>query len=109
MAFLEKDFVSFSKWLNRKVEPSLKCLITSCFEIAHNFRLLHSSGLCYMDISLNNVFFNPKNGDIKIGDTDNIVINGQEGSIWGTPRFMAPEIIVHKKYPNEQTDLYSLS
>ncbi len=109
MPFLQSDFISFSKWLTRKVEPTLKVLITSCFEIAHNFRLLHSSGLCYMDISLNNVFFNPKNGDIRIGDTDNIVINGQEGSIWGTPRFMAPEIMIYKKYPNEQTDLYSLS
>jgi eukaryotic-like serine/threonine-protein kinase len=110
MLLKEEKYKTFSLWLNRKVEPSFRVLITACFELAHNFRLLHAQGLCYSDISLNNVFFDPSTGDIRIGDTDNIVINGQPSNVGGTPRFMAPELVYDKEAsPNAQTDLFSLS
>jgi serine/threonine protein kinase len=106
----EDRFKSFSLWLSRKIEPTFKVLLTSCFEICQNFHVLHSKGLCYQDLSLNNIYFDPKNGDIRIGDTDNIVVNGSnKGNVIGTPKFMAPEVITGNALPNTQTDLYSLA
>ena len=103
-------FKSFSLWLSRKINPTFRVLITACFEICRNFHILHSKGLCYQDLSLNNLYFDPLNGEIKIGDTDNIIINGSEkGNVLGTPKFMAPEIITCNSLPSTQTDLYSLA
>ncbi len=110
MSMKESRFKSFSLWLSRKIDPSFKALLTACYELVQSFHLLHSKGLCYQDLSLNNIYFDPKNGDIRIGDTDNIVINGEnKGNVIGTPKFMAPEIIVEQALPNTQTDLYSLA
>jgi serine/threonine protein kinase len=110
MSMKDSRFKSFSLWLSRKIDPSFKALLTACFELVQSFHLLHSKGLCYQDLSLNNIYFDPKNGEIRIGDTDNIVINGEDkGNVIGTPKFMAPEIIVGKALPNTQTDLYSLA
>ena len=110
MPFKEEKYNTFTLWLNRKVEPTFRTLITAGFELARNFRLLHAQGLCYSDISLGNVFFDPSIGDIRIGDTDSIVVNGQPSNVSGTPRFMAPELVYDKDAsPNEQTDLFSLS
>lgn len=110
MSRKDNRFKSFSLWLSRKVEPTFKVLLTSCFEICQNFHILHSKGLCYQDLSLNNLYFDPANGDIRIGDTDNIVVNGSnKGNVIGTPKFMAPEVITGNTLPNTQTDLYSLA
>jgi len=110
MSMKDSRFKSFSLWLSRKINPSFKALLTACFELVQSFHLLHSKGLCYQDLSLNNIYFDPENGEIRIGDTDNIVINGEDkGNVIGTPKFMAPEIIIGKALPNTQTDLYSLA
>lgn len=110
MPFKETRYKSFSLWMGRRVEPSFRVLITSCLQLAHNFFLLHLKGLCYRDISLNNIFFDPSNGDIRIGDTDNIIVDGEnKGNILGTPKFMAPEIVQGRALPSVQTDLFSLS
>ena len=110
MPLKENRFKSFGLWLSRSIEPSFKVLLTSCYEISQSFHLLHSKGFCYQDLSLNNLYFDPHDGEIRIGDTDNIIINGsKKGSVIGTPKFMAPEIITHKALPNTQTDLYSLA
>ena len=110
MSMKDSRFKSFSLWLSRKINPSFKTLLTACFELVQSFHLLHSKGLCYQDLSLNNIYFDPENGEIRIGDTDNIVINGEDkGNVIGTPKFMAPEIIIGKALPNTQTDLYSLA
>ncbi len=110
MLLKESRFKSFSLWLSRKVEPSFNSLLTACFELAQSFHFLHSMGLCYRDLSLNNIYFDPKTGEIRIGDTDNIVVNGEnKGSVIGTPKFMAPEIITGKSLPDTQSDLFSLA
>ena len=110
MPLKDNSFKSFSLWLARKIDPSFKVLLTACFEISQSFHLLHSKGFCYQDLSLNNLYFDPHSGDIRIGDTDNIIINGSEkGNVIGTPKFMAPEIVTRKWLPNIQTDLYSLA
>jgi len=110
MPILNDKFKSFNLWLNKKIEPTLRLLITTCLELADGFHQLHAMGLCYQDLSLNNIYFDPKIGNILIGDTDNIVINGDNRSnIMGTPKYMAPEIVRGDSKPNTQTDLFSLA
>ena len=42
--------------------------------------------------------------------SDNVSINGKDdSSVYGTPRFMAPEIVVGKAKPSRNTDLFSLA
>ena len=110
MPLKQNRFKSFGLWLSRKINPSFQVLLTACYEITQSFHLLHSKGFCYQDLSLSNLYFDPENGEIRVGDTDNIIINGSErGNVIGTPKFMAPEIVTHKALPNIQTDLYSLA
>ena len=91
MELRESRFKSLNDLMKRKVEPKLHVLTIVGFELAFNFRELHTRGLCYRDISFGNVFFDPKNGEVRICDNDNVDVNGAEGAIGGTPKFMAPE------------------
>ena len=45
-----------------------------------------------------------------ICDNDNVSANGiDNSSVYGTPRFMAPEIVMGRASPSRNTDLYSLA
>jgi serine/threonine protein kinase len=67
-------------------------------------------GYSYRDISFGNLFFDPDTGDVLICDNDNVSANGvNNSSVYGTPRFMAPEIVVGKAKPSRNTDLFSLA
>ena len=109
MPLREERFKGIVDLMKRRVEPSFRALATAGFELAHNYLQLHSRGLCYRDISFGNVFFDPDNGEVRICDNDNVDVNGREGSIGGTPRFMAPELVRGDATPSTQTDLFSLA
>ena len=80
-----------------------------CINIAEAFRSLHSTGYCYKDISSNNIAFNIKTGEVLIFDVDNVVISGKPGEIKGTPKYMAPEVILGITHPNSESDRFSLA
>lgn len=110
MPLLTNNFKGIVALLKRRIEPSFRILTVVGMELAHSFLQLHSKGLCYRDISCGNVFFDPDTGAVRIGDNDNITINGSKtGGVLGTLGFMAPEIVQGKTLPNTQTDLFSLS
>ena len=96
--------------MKRRAEPSFKALCRASFNLTRGYQKLHSLGYSYRDISFGNVFFNPDNGNILICDNDNVSASGDDNSaVYGTPRFMAPEIVIGKAVPSRNTDLYSLS
>lgn len=109
MGLRPNNYFGINHLFNRKVEPTFKILITACFNMANAYFLLHSRGFAYKDISDQNVFFNPKNGDVLICDNDNATYDGTKSVIGGTPRYMAPEIVIGKANPSKLTDLYSLA
>jgi DNA-binding helix-hairpin-helix protein with protein kinase domain len=109
MRLREERFKGIVDLMKRRAEPSFRALATAGFELAHNYLQLHSRGLCYRDISFGNVFFDPVNGEVRICDNDNVDVNGKEGPIGGTPRFMAPELVRGDATPSTQTDLFSLA
>lgn len=110
MPLREPRFHSIVELMKRRVDPSFKTLATAGLDLSHSFLLLHAKGLCYRDISFDNVFFDPASGEILICDNDNVGIDGAtEGDILGTPRFMAPEVVRGEAMPSTHTDLFSLS
>ncbi len=96
--------------MKRRVDPSFRTLILAAMNLVDSFKRLHDKGLCYRDISFGNVFFDHKTGDVLICDNDNIAHETVDNTgVLGTPRFMAPEIVVGAGTPNVASDLYSLS
>ncbi|MBQ1527302.1 MAG: protein kinase [Lachnospiraceae bacterium] len=96
--------------MKRKAEPSFYHLTRAAYNLTQGYHALHKAGYQYRDISFGNVFFDPKTGDVMICDNDNVVPNGTlDGGVYGTPRFMAPEIVRGEKKSSRNTDLYSLA
>jgi eukaryotic-like serine/threonine-protein kinase len=104
-----QEFNGLVDLLAGRIHPSFRALTTAGRQLADSFLQLHSKGLCYRDISHNNVFFNPETGDVLICDNDNVSIVGEEAAVLGTGRFMAPEVVRGEALPNRETDLHSLA
>lgn len=80
------------------------------YQLSSSMHQLHLSGLCYLDISRNNVLIDPFTGEICIIDNDNVGVVGEvQSSILGTAEYMAPEVITSRSEPSIQTDLHSLA
>jgi serine/threonine protein kinase len=110
MALRPNNYKGIVDMMKRRAEPSFYALCRAAFNLTQGYEKLHRMGYSYRDISFGNLFFNPENGDILICDNDNVSVNSQDDSaIYGTPRFMAPEIVVGKAKPSRNTDLYSLA
>ena len=110
MPLRDRRFRSIVDLMKRRIEPSFRALATAGLELAHSYLQLHTRGLCYRDISFGNAFFDPGNGEILICDNDNVTVDNQSHSaVYGTPRFMAPEIVRGEAVPSTQTDLFSLA
>jgi serine/threonine protein kinase len=110
MPLREARYKSIVDMMKRRVEPSFRALATAALELSHSYLQLHAKGLCYRDISFGNAFFDPDSGEVLICDNDNVAVDGAaESSVYGTPRFMAPEIVRGEAQPSTQTDLFSLS
>jgi eukaryotic-like serine/threonine-protein kinase len=103
-------YKGFNDLMRGKIDPSFRAIATAGIELSDSFYKLHAKGLCYCEISFGNIFFNPETGNILICDNDNVDFNNTNpGSVLGTPRFMAPEIVRRQSRPSIETDLFSLA
>lgn len=109
MPLRPKNYKSIVDMMKRKAEPSFYCLCRAAYNLTKGYNALHGKGYSYRDISFGNVFFDPDTGDVLICDNDNVSYNGAKTGIYGTPRFMAPEIVTGKAKPSRNTDLFSLA
>ena len=110
MALRPDGFVGAHLHAGGSLEISLQNVLKACFRLAEAFHQLHLKGLCYKDISLGNLFLEPGSGRILICDNDNVDIDGQgQGSVLGTPGFMAPEVLLGQARPGAASDLFSLA
>jgi DNA-binding helix-hairpin-helix protein with protein kinase domain len=109
MSRLEPSFVSFAQLLGRTEQPPFRAMITIGRHLVEAFEALHATGLCYRDVSFGNLWVDPERGDVAIIDNDNVGVDGGDVFVWGTLRFMAPEVVRRDAFPSSVTDLYSLS
>ncbi|KAA2234959.1 protein kinase domain-containing protein [Salinarimonas soli] len=92
-----------------RIDPPLVVRARTCLSLAESFLHLHAKGLCYQDINFGAVFIEPSSGEICICDNDNVDVNGAPASVYGTKKFMAPEIVRGERMPDAGTDLYSMA
>jgi serine/threonine protein kinase len=108
MELRPKRFKSIVDLMTRRAEPTFKILCRIAFNATKGYEKLHGMGFSYRDISFGNLFFDPDNGDVLICDNDNVSADKQS-AVYGTPRFMAPEIVRFESKPSRNTDLFSLA
>lgn len=109
MRLRDKSYLNLSHALSENIDLSFQEILVISRGISDCFLSLHSKGLCYRDISFGNIFFDPKTCKVLIADNDNISLENTPAQIFGTPDFMAPEIVRGESEPNITTDLYSLA
>ena len=110
MQLRPSNFKSIVDLMKRKAEPSFYTLCKAAYNVTKGYQKLHEMGYSYRDISFGNLFFDPDTGEVLICDNDNVSVNGKDdSSVYGTPRFMAPEIVLGKAKPSRNTDLFSLA
>jgi eukaryotic-like serine/threonine-protein kinase len=102
-------FQPLTRVMNGYSEMPLRASCVAAARLADAFLRLHARGLCYADISLNNVFVDVGSGDVQICDNDNVTVDGDPSEVLGTPYFMAPEIVRGEALPSTFTDRYSLA
>lgn len=110
MPLRPKEYKNPVALMKGTINPTFETLCKVAYNATLAYQKLHKMGYCYSDISFGNLFFDSKTGDVLICDNDNVSVNGLYASqVLGTPRFMAPEIVVGKAKPSRNTDLYSLA
>ena len=109
MPRLEPRFSSFAQLVSRSDQPPFRVVITIGRHLVTAFEVLHSTGLCYRDISFGNLWVDPGPSEVAIIDNDNVGLDGGEVFVWGTLRFMAPEVVRDEALPSTLTDLHSLA
>lgn len=81
-------------------------------ELARTIQQIHRNGLCYVDLSWENVLvpLNPKLTYIKLIDADNLIVPGTSfAQVIGSPGFIAPEILKESRFPDHACDRWSLA
>src|SRR5262249_4290202 len=58
------QFLELGKYAGGYREAEPVAVVRCCLQLARSFQRLHARGLCYRDISLRNVLFDPHTGDI---------------------------------------------
>jgi serine/threonine protein kinase len=110
MPLRPEGYLPIADLLTGRADASFSTVAKLCMGLADCFLKLHAQGLCYRDISLGNVFFDPATGQPLVCDNDNVGIDGRDPArVLGTSRFMAPEVVSGAAQPSTATDLYSLS
>jgi len=109
MPRLDPRFTSFAQLVARPQQPPFRVVITIGRHLVTAFEALHAAGLCYRDISFGNLWVDPDRAEVAIIDNDNCGQDGGEVFVWGTLRFMAPEVVRREAAPTSLTDLHSLA
>lgn len=109
MPLLEGRFRPLARIISAAEPPPFRITAGMGRRIADAFASLHSSGLCYRDISLGNLLADPLTAEIGVVDNDNCGSDDDPVFVKGTLRFMAPEVLRDEKLPSTVTDLHSLA
>lgn len=87
---------------------SFQVAVDAMLNIVSAFRILHNQGYTYRDLNDGNFFINPKNGDVRVADNDNVAPQDVKNGIRGKPRYMAPEVVTGS-FPDVYSDRHSMA
>jgi serine/threonine protein kinase len=99
----------FDQMIARKGDLEEKIVVRTALDVLQGLKAAAASGLTHGDLKPENILFD-KEGHAKVVDFGLARFKGeawQPGVIWGTPNFIAPEV-VRGKQPNLQSDIYNL-
>lgn len=99
----------FKKWF---IETGgLRRRIVVLRNLAKSLRYLHSKGLVYADLSMNNVFISElgRGDNVFLIDTDNITYKSSVLNSIYTPMYGAPEVVTFKQPNSIESDCYAFA
>lgn len=86
-----------------------ECCKMIFYEILKAFQAIHSKNICHRDIKAENILLNTDKYEIKICDFGlSSETYDMLEETFGTKQYMAPEIIMNKKYDGKKADIFSL-
>lgn len=110
MELCPNGFYKLWEYLETKVHfASFKAITNAALSIVEAFRSMHRNGFCWHDLNDGAFLIEPKTGQIRICDYEDIAPCGIESGTWGVNHLMAPEVILEKNLPNAGSDAYSMA
>ena len=100
---------SLGEWYNIQT-GGIRKRLEIAISLSKCYRQLHLQGLCYCDVSPNNILVARQQKSIVLIDSDNLTSTSLfSTSVLGTPGYIAPELFTLNKQPNSITDTYSFA
>ncbi|MCM3364784.1 protein kinase domain-containing protein [Niallia sp. MER TA 168] len=100
---------SLGEWYNVQT-GGIRKRLEIAISLSKCYRQLHLQGLCYCDVSPNNILVASNQRSIVLIDSDNLTSPSLfSTSILGTPRYIAPELFSLNRQPNSITDTYAFA
>ena len=110
MDIIPSEYRTLSEFMIGRVNfNSYRKRIDTCLYIVNAFKNLHDKGLNYQDLDACEFWINPEKIKILISECDKIAQSDKEIGILGKPRYLAPEVVLGKAKPNNQTDRFSMA
>lgn len=110
MPLRPEGYHEFSKFRLAKVRfRTVDAMLTAALEMCSAFRALHATGLSFQDLNDGGFFINPDNGHVLVCDCDNVFPHGEISGIMGKARYIAPEVVSGKTYPDSYSDRFSMA
>lgn len=108
---LPDDYSKLSDIFTGKIHiKSIKNTVDAALHIVSGLRKLHEVGYVYWNVNPDVIYINPQNGNVLIGDTENIGIEGVcIRNSCCHPKYMAPEIVLNENIPDHYSDRFSMS
>ena len=88
---------------------SFKTAVDAALNFVNACWKLHNKGYIFYNLSDANFIINPVDGSVRMTDSEEIVPSGTTLNVLGTPRYMAPEIVMGNKMPDKYSDRFSMS
>lgn len=88
---------------------SFQTRINAAIHLVAEMRALHSKGYCYANLDPTKLLVNPKTGELRMCDVDNIVITGEPVATNTSWEYTVPEIDKYNKKSNVELDNYAVS
>lgn len=108
MPLIPSDFISLEK-AHYDGLLTMTAKLKTMISLSAAMRSLHHERLYYGDLSLANVYVNPKTFAVLLIDCENIAPNGASAPVKGTGEFIAPEVLRNECDVSISSDLHALA